>query len=230
MSGTPVSKKLLLNSNEISYLLKFSKRAKYMRMQISRGSNLEVILPKGYSEKDAERFLNIKRDWISKHIIFIHPENEKYFFLGEEIKVVQHFDLFVKKHRYTLKDNELIFKSPSESKATPKALYNTWIKTKAKVYISNRVLELSRKHNFFPKKITIRNQKTRWGSCSSKGSLSFNYFLLKFKPELIDYVIIHELCHLRQMNHSELFWKEVENILPNYKILRRELKRKPIAA
>ena len=71
-------------------------------------------------------------------------------------------------------------------------------------------------------RITIRNQQTRWGSCSSKGNLNFNYRLF-FLPE--DYVIVHELAHRRQMNHSKLFWAEVEKVLPDYKVRRQALKR-----
>ena len=66
-------------------------------------------------------------------------------------------------------------------------------------------------------KITIRNQKTRWGSCSSKGNLNFNCLLMLMPTEVIDYVVVHELCHRNQMNHSKAFWKEVEKILPSYK-------------
>lgn len=73
-------------------------------------------------------------------------------------------------------------------------------------------------------KITVRNQKTRWGSCSSKGNLNFNCLLMLTPPEVLDYVVVHELCHRKQMNHSKAFWLEVEKVLPNYKEVRKWLK------
>ena len=73
-------------------------------------------------------------------------------------------------------------------------------------------------------KITVRNQKTRWGSCSSKGNLNFNCLLMLAPPEVLDYVVVHELCHRKQMNHSRAFWLEVEKVLPNYKEVRKWLK------
>ena len=72
--------------------------------------------------------------------------------------------------------------------------------------------------------ITIRDQKTRWGSCSGRGTLSFNWRLILAPPEILDYVVVHELCHLTHMNHSKEFWNLVESVIPDYKIRRKWLK------
>ncbi len=73
-------------------------------------------------------------------------------------------------------------------------------------------------------RITIRSQHTLWGSCSSKGNLNFNCLLMLTPPEVLDYVVVHELCHRKEMNHSARFWAEVEHVLPDYEIRRKWLR------
>lgn len=96
---------------------------------------------------------------------------------------------------------------------------------KAKEIVEKYISKHNQNNKFNYGRITIRNQKTRWGSCSGKNNLNFNYRIVFLPEHLAEYLVVHELCHLLEMNHSSRFWGQVENILPNYKSSRRELKK-----
>lgn len=104
------------------------------------------------------------------------------------------------------------------SRLTHKAVFTEWLKTEAETYIASRCRRLAKKHEFEFNRLSIKDQKTRWGSCSSKKNLNFNIRLMLTPKKVIDYVIIHELCHLKQMNHSARFWNLVESIMPDYMV------------
>ncbi len=96
-------------------------------------------------------------------------------------------------------------------------------KQNARLLVTERIQYFSHLLNVKHGRISIRNQKTRWGSCSRSGNLNFNYRIIHLPSQLQDYIVVHELCHLIEFNHSKSFWALVENILPNYKLLRIEL-------
>lgn len=102
-------------------------------------------------------------------------------------------------------------------------------KEKALLIISKKTEILAKKYGYSYNKINIKNQKTRWGSCSKKGNLNFNYKVMFLPEKIQDYIIAHELCHLREFNHSRKFWNLVERIIPNYLDIRKELKRNRIS-
>lgn len=195
-----------------------------MRMQISHAGGLEIVLPRGFDLVDAEKFILNKSGWIKKHLIHRTNYKNKFLLFGNEIKVTQEFGLFIRNHKIKFEKNELKITSPDQSITDLERLYEIWLRHQAKKYLYERTVELAAKNNFKINKISIRGQKTRWGSCSTKGNLSFNFGLLKYRKEVIDYVIIHEFCHLKEMNHSKKFWILVKNICPDYKLLRKELK------
>ena len=95
---------------------------------------------------------------------------------------------------------------------------------RTKVLLEQRLPALAKKVGVTFHNVTVRAQRTRWGSCSSKGNLNFNCLLALVPPEVFDYVVVHELCHLREMNHSPKFWAEVEKYHPDYKACRQWLK------
>ena len=90
---------LLVNNVEFPYQIRFSKKAKYLQLRINHSNSLELVIPKRYSLKDGEKFINDKIDWIKKYSGKLTQKDEKYFFLGEEIKILQIYDLFVKRLR-----------------------------------------------------------------------------------------------------------------------------------
>lgn len=95
---------------------------------------------------------------------------------------------------------------------------------KALEYLPQRVSHFAAIIGVTYGRVTIRNQVSRWGSCSAKGNLNFNCLLMLTPSDVIDYVVVHELCHRKEMNHSPKFWNEVEKVLPNYKSSRKWLK------
>ena len=90
------------------------------------------------------------------------------------------------------------------------------LREQAKSVLAQRVAYFAQQIGVTYGKITVRDQKTRWGSCSHAGNLNFNFRLILAPPEVLDYVVVHELCHRRQMNHSARFWQEVAQVLPDY--------------
>ena len=101
-----------------------------------------------------------------------------------------------------------------------------YLKFKSVAYwlAKNKIKEFNKFYKFRYNKITIRNQKTRWGSCSEKGNLNYNYKITLLPEKYADYIIVHELCHLKELNHSHKFWNLVEKTIPDYKKRVKELR------
>ncbi|GEM_PF-5219324 len=95
----------------------------------------------------------------------------------------------------------------------------------ARALITERVIHFNKHYNLPLGKIAIRNQVSRWGSCSKKGNLNFNYKLLFLTAELRDYVIVHEICHVKEFNHGSSFWNLVSEVVPDYHSLNKALRK-----
>ena len=113
---------------------------------------------------------------------------------------------------------------PASTSAQARPLVEAWYRRAAHVYVQQRMAYYAPLVGRAPTRITIRAQKTRWGSCSTRASISINWRLMQAAPDIIDYVIVHELCHLLQANHAPRFWREVARVLPDYETRRRRLR------
>ena len=98
------------------------------------------------------------------------------------------------------------------------------LKQEARIFVKEKILQINQLYNFSFNRICIKNHKSRWGSCSKKGNLNFNYKIIHLPVELAEYIVAHELCHLKELNHSARFWVLVSKAIPDYRARRRKLK------
>jgi len=96
-------------------------------------------------------------------------------------------------------------------------------KEEARLLVHAKIIQFNTHYQFEINRLFIKNQRSCWGSCSENKNLSFNYRLIYLEPELIDYVIVHELCHVQELNHSPRFWELVAQTIPSAKVLRKQL-------
>ena len=101
-------------------------------------------------------------------------------------------------------------------------------KNNAREFINGRIDYFNGIYNLKYNKVSVKNQKTRWGSCSKKGNLNFNYKILLLPKHSADYIIVHELCHLKEFNHSQRFWNLVAETIPDYMTIKKELKQRAL--
>ena len=210
------------NGREIICELKKRKNSKNLKMFIDSRGIVKVSLPYYTPYISAKRFIMKNLDWIEKKLDHFILHKNKYYYLGTNIRLIKIYSTNNKYFNYIFSDSELIFETNDNSLSNDE-LFLIFLKEKALEYIPNRVAEISQKHGFKFNSVKIKNLSSRWGSCSSKKNLSFNLKLMYFNHKVIDYVIVHELCHLKVMNHSAKFWKLVEEIIPNYRKYRSEL-------
>lgn len=209
-----------------------NKLARSVKLSVGVDGSLRASIPYYSPEFAVRRLVNGSRDEIRK-MLATHNAKNSYQdgdligkthtlflrkFSGEEIKISNEGNQILMQI-----PQELAFENPliqSEIRKTVSKI----LRKQAKAYLPRRIDFLAEKYGFSFEKLRFSHTGTRWGSCSSSGTISLNIALMNLPHHLIDYVIIHELCHTRQMNHSSKFWQEVEKYCPNYKKYVQEIK------
>ncbi|MFV0391721.1 MAG: M48 family metallopeptidase [Paludibacteraceae bacterium] len=210
-------------------------RAKRMNVRVQTG-RLLVTLPPGFKESDGLRFIESIREKLvhrqaetMKHVILI-TGNQPFRTLTFNVfvKPTTRKDLFS-----SMKPGVLTIEYPQEldvtDERTQRYFWNSidfFLRQEAKIMLPMRTKDLAKKHGFSYSAVKIQSSKTRWGSCSMKRTINLSFYLLLLPSHLIDYVILHELCHTKEMNHSPRFWEWMDKVTDgNAEKLRTELRK-----
>jgi predicted metal-dependent hydrolase len=220
------------------YTVRKSPRAKYLRLRITQDAELEVVVPKRMSLKHVQPFVLQNTDWIEKHKARQRKKNQHREALPEGKHLPEMINLRAldetwhvsfrentsSLYRIRQFDRHIIqISGPANDKKNAQNRLHRWLKQRAKECLPVLLEQVSDAINLPFKKCVIRSQRTRWGSCSSHGTISLNYKLIFLPPELVEYLFIHELCHTIHMNHSRHYWAEVEQYCPDYRLRDKEL-------
>ncbi len=202
-------------------------------MQITRQSDVIVSVPYFTPTSEIKSFIEQKYDWIQKNIQRQKDEQdhagEKLYISGQYfyyLGIPYPLEVFFRQNL----PPGLVFWSNrfylncNDQQAKGKSYFIEWYKSKAGEYFPRRVDSLSNELRLQPRHIRITSAQTRWGSCSGENNLAFSFRLIMAPQAVIDYVIIHELMHIKEKNHSSQFWKLIETVMPEYKLHRHWLK------
>ena len=223
-----------INGQTITYTVRRSFKAKLVRLEVRPQTGLMVIVPRYYNIGQLYGLLESKSRWISRNLarfsnLKSSPAKKELRsgdtvpYLGRDLELVQR-----KNHDgvgdITLEGNILAVGPELFDNGTLELALEQWYRAEAARLIDERTDKLSSNMGISYKRIVIRGQKTRWGSCSRKKNLSFNWKLMMAPEPVIDYVIIHELAHLKEMNHSKRFWELVAEYCPEWRERKKWLK------
>lgn len=215
---------ITLDGQKIPYTLKRSSRARLIWLDIKRQTGLTVTIPKLYSTTQLPGYLELNSSWILRNMakycyespsasaINIHPANT-ISYLGKSLKVMQNRN-GCGHTPVKLERNKLIVSFNISGENLSSERLEQWLKTQAKKMINTKVKLFSQKMGLMYNRVVIRDQKSRWGSCSCLKNLNFNWRLIM--APVMDYVIVHELCHLKEMSHSKSFWNLVARYCPKW--------------
>lgn len=192
---------ITINNENITVQFIQTRSVKHCYIKILDASNIRIKAHPSFSLEQAKEVVNKKFAWLEKHIVRLKAkelESHEFYYLGKKYDRRKNF----------LSQEEL----------------DAFLKKEAKEQILPMVEEFALKMQCHPKQIKFRKNKSRWGSCSTHNVINFNFLLMKFPKSVIEYVVIHELAHIKHKNHSKAFWNYVEAFCPTYKEQERLLK------
>ncbi len=218
------------------YTIRESARAKHVNLKITMDGSLEVVIPRGFNRQHIPDILRKKQTWIERAGQRVaerrrhqaaqpaRPTEIALRAIGETW-VVEYRPTAAGRVTITEKSNHrLVLSGAVDDLECCREALRKWTARKARQHLEPWLQTISRREKLPYEKVMFRGQKTRWGSCSSRQTISLNYKLLFLPPELVESVLIHELCHTKHLNHSGKFWALVAKKDPHYQQARKELR------
>lgn len=201
---------------------------KTLSLTVLKDGVVLVKAPLSMKDETINKFVEEKQAWIKSKLILVNSTKDKY----DDIIHHQKFMLYGNRYSLVMADVKKIETNDSfqillPKKTEPEKILKTmksWYKKVAKKILADRLAFIENRIRLKSKAMKISDSKGKWGSCNSLGSVCFNWRVIMLPPRVIDYVIVHELCHLVEMNHSKKFWTLVEKFLPNVPALKKEIK------
>jgi predicted metal-dependent hydrolase len=199
-------------------------RTKTARLQVDDGA-VSIVVPLELPQTRIKKILAEKNRWI-KEKLYLHqqamPASSKEFVNGEAFAYLgRNYRLKIKTGAFApvkLKQGRLVVTLPKQNR-TPELIRTAlvqWYQQQALIRFTEKVERYAKIIGVSPKKVSIKQFKSRWGSCTAKGEIQFHWKVILAPHKIVDYVVIHELCHLKHHDHSPAFWKSVERYMPDY--------------
>ena len=209
------------------FAVRVSPRARRLTARVHVGGRVEIVVPIGVNAHTVRDFVQRFTPWIDRKVAAMRcatsseesvPRGVEFAATGESVAVEWRRG---PKRGLEHSSSGIVLHAADERGA--RTLLRNWLKRAAQERLGPRLLQLAGELNYPVARVSIRCQRTRWGSCSTRGTVSLNCSLLFLKFEVVRYLFVHELAHTKHMNHSAHFWRLVEKIEPDYRRLDREL-------
>jgi len=199
-----------------------SDRSRRIRLRVTE-EGAEVVLPRRSARRHAVDAVREHAAWLVRHVGRLTVEPDDSGTLGVRIMFEGRWRSV---HCTFTGRSSVLFDGESlvVSGSNPLAALESWMRKRAAEMFDESLKRRSKEMGLVPSRVSLRDQKTKWGACTSRGTVTFNWRLVMALPDVLDYVVVHELAHLQELNHSARYWKIVESYCPEHKVYRKWLR------
>ncbi len=210
-----------------AFAVRVSARARRLTARVHVGGRVEIVVPVGVKAHAVRDFVQRFTPWIDRKVAAMQCFAEPAASVPARVELAYTAERFevewqrAARREISLEGARLSVRAPDTDQARLKL--REWLKQAAQERLAPPLFKLAHDLNYSVERVVIRCQRTRWGSCSTRGTVSLNCSLVFLRPEVVRYLFIHELAHTKHMNHSPNFWRLVQSLEPDYRRLDREL-------